>query len=248
MARKNQNTSIHSLFLQKTQIYEDFLLLLAFMTNTQRLQDAPSHSTNPNCTLCTFLYSFFSSNSTINHQPSFRYGESPDGGREETDEWIKANTRPCPACGSPIEKTGGCNAMVCGACRSPFCWACMRAKSACGHTRCANGAPFGDFRERGDGILAPAADTPAARAAALTERAGLLTVIVSSIGGGAVLSGLYGADSFSAVRWSASLCGRVAMFTVTAGMYVASAAAAGVMCVLMFRVMEDRRRRFQARR
>ena len=93
--------------------------------------------------------------------------------------------------------------MVCGACRSPFCWACMRAKSACGHMKCANGAPYGDFRERHDGALTPPADTPAARAAALVERAGLLTVVVTGIGSGAMLSGAYGAANFSAVRCTA---------------------------------------------
>ena len=130
------------------------------------------------------------------------YGESPDGGRQETDTWIKANTRPCPACGSPIEKMGGCNAMVCTACRSPFCWACMRAKSACGHTRCANGAPFGDYRDARGAFGQPAGDTPAARADALVGRAGILAVVVLCVGCGALISGVYGAERFSAVRAS----------------------------------------------
>ncbi|KAK7087520.1 hypothetical protein V1264_021560 [Littorina saxatilis] len=43
------------------------------------------------------------------------------------EAWVKRdvkNRRMCPSCKSPIEKTGGCNRMVCGACRATFCWLC----------------------------------------------------------------------------------------------------------------------------
>lgn len=43
----------------------------------------------------------------------------------ETANWILANTKPCPKCGSRIEKNQGCNHMVCQKCKHEFCWICM---------------------------------------------------------------------------------------------------------------------------
>jgi ariadne-2 len=43
----------------------------------------------------------------------------------ETAHYISANTKPCPECGSNIEKNGGCNHMSCSKCRYDFCWMCM---------------------------------------------------------------------------------------------------------------------------
>eukprot|EP00775_Hariotina_reticulata_P013428 gene13428-13556_t len=37
-------------------------------------------------------------------------------GDSETRNWLAANTKPCPKCGKPVEKNGGCNL--------PFCWLC----------------------------------------------------------------------------------------------------------------------------
>lgn len=34
-------------------------------------------------------------------------------------------TKPCPGCGTPVEKLGGCNQMVCLHCNCSFCWLCM---------------------------------------------------------------------------------------------------------------------------
>lgn len=31
----------------------------------------------------------------------------------ETKNWLAANTKPCPKCGKPVEKNGGCNLVVC---------------------------------------------------------------------------------------------------------------------------------------
>eukprot|EP00879_Flechtneria_rotunda_P010931 GHRR01011422.1.p1 GENE.GHRR01011422.1~~GHRR01011422.1.p1 ORF type:complete len:527 (+),score=168.68 GHRR01011422.1:246-1826(+) len=44
-------------------------------------------------------------------------------GDSETRNWLAANTKPCPKCSKPVEKTGGCNLVVCQ-CRQPFCWLC----------------------------------------------------------------------------------------------------------------------------
>ncbi|KAI8472707.1 MAG: hypothetical protein J3K34DRAFT_204977 [Monoraphidium minutum] len=47
-------------------------------------------------------------------------------GDSETRNWLQANTKPCPKCGKPVEKNGGCNLVVCQ-CRQPFCWLCGQA-------------------------------------------------------------------------------------------------------------------------
>ncbi|XP_074608822.1 E3 ubiquitin-protein ligase ARIH2-like isoform X2 [Acropora palmata] len=42
----------------------------------------------------------------------------------ETANYITANTKDCPNCGSCIEKNGGCNHMQCIKCKHDFCWMC----------------------------------------------------------------------------------------------------------------------------
>ena len=39
--------------------------------------------------------------------------------------WIKKNTKPCPGCNVPIEKSDGCNHMKCSQCQYDFCWICL---------------------------------------------------------------------------------------------------------------------------
>jgi IBR domain, a half RING-finger domain len=63
---------------------------------------------------------------------------------EQTNEWMKSNTRPCPSCSVPISKVSGCNHMKCSHCGAQFCWACMRLRTSCRAYRCNNRAPFGD--------------------------------------------------------------------------------------------------------
>ena len=56
-----------------------------------------------------------------------------NGDEKETSEslahrlWLKANTKACPACSTPIEKIDGCNHMTCQrvTCRHEFCWICL---------------------------------------------------------------------------------------------------------------------------
>ncbi|KAL0222053.1 hypothetical protein RCL1_001907 [Eukaryota sp. TZLM3-RCL] len=43
---------------------------------------------------------------------------------KHTSTWIKANTKPCPACAKKINKDGGCLHMTCSQCRHEFCWSC----------------------------------------------------------------------------------------------------------------------------
>ena len=43
----------------------------------------------------------------------------------ENAKWIITNTKKCPECLSRIEKSHGCNHMICAQCRHEFCWVCM---------------------------------------------------------------------------------------------------------------------------
>ncbi|XP_055345873.1 ankyrin repeat and IBR domain-containing protein 1-like [Paramacrobiotus metropolitanus] len=38
--------------------------------------------------------------------------------------WLVTNSKPCPSCKSPIQKTDGCNHMKCCKCKHDFCWIC----------------------------------------------------------------------------------------------------------------------------
>ena len=45
------------------------------------------------------------------------------------EDWVRRdpnNRKLCPGCSSPIEKNGGCNRMICDACRTIFCWLCRK--------------------------------------------------------------------------------------------------------------------------
>ncbi len=39
--------------------------------------------------------------------------------------WVHSQTKPCPR-GHPVEKSGGCNKMVCSVCSIKFCWKCLK--------------------------------------------------------------------------------------------------------------------------
>lgn len=49
--------------------------------------------------------------------------------RKESENlnWVLSHTKECPECSVNIEKSGGCNHMVCGSCRYEFCWICEGA-------------------------------------------------------------------------------------------------------------------------
>ena len=42
----------------------------------------------------------------------------------ETDKWMKSNTQKCPQCETAIEKSMGCNHMLCTRCKTHFCYLC----------------------------------------------------------------------------------------------------------------------------
>ena len=65
------------------------------------------------------------------HEPHVDYtcAEYKDfeSGRHKALQELKRelNIKDCPKCTTPIEKTEGCNHMICGACKSHLCWVCM---------------------------------------------------------------------------------------------------------------------------
>lgn len=171
------------------------------------------------------------------------YGEALSGERD-TDQWIHEHTRPCPACGSPIQKAGGCNAMVCGACGSPFCWSCMRAKTACTHFDCANGSPFADKQTTGGRNGQPLTiNTPAAHTAALIELANTYGGLALMIAVGAISSAMSNEPSFSTVQWLWKVAVELLIIGAWGLLYLVAAAGIGVIAMVGYRAYGSRPRR-----
>jgi hypothetical protein len=51
-------------------------------------------------------------------------GKNKTQAEKETDQWKKEHTKPCPYCKTTIEKTNGCNAVLCTQCNHEFCFKC----------------------------------------------------------------------------------------------------------------------------
>lgn len=79
---------------------------------------------NVACNICTTPYCF-----ECGQTP--HYPASCQAYRKLTTEisqasfWIRLNSKPCPTCSVPIEKTTGCNHMICTQCNTEFCWLCL---------------------------------------------------------------------------------------------------------------------------
>jgi len=58
----------------------------------------------------------------------------------QSEKWLKSNTKPCPNCSYPIQKSGGCNHMWCQQCRYYFCWVCGGEGQKCNAYTCSGGS------------------------------------------------------------------------------------------------------------
>lgn len=78
--------------------------------------------TCPNCfePICT------SCHARHGHYSCAEYKEIASGGREALEKLKqKLSIKDCPKCTTPMEKTEGCNHMVCAGCKTHICWVCM---------------------------------------------------------------------------------------------------------------------------
>ncbi|EGT37490.1 hypothetical protein CAEBREN_17795 [Caenorhabditis brenneri] len=54
------------------------------------------------------------------------WGKKHMGSDQKTSSWIVLNTRECPRCFIPIQKSGGCDHLTCTECRYEYCWVCLQ--------------------------------------------------------------------------------------------------------------------------
>ena len=53
----------------------------------------------------------------------------------QDEKFVRERSKPCPSCGAAIEKTGGCNKVVCAMCKGRMCWKCEAAIDGYEHFR-----------------------------------------------------------------------------------------------------------------
>ncbi|THX95683.1 hypothetical protein D6D02_07434 [Aureobasidium pullulans] len=76
------------------------------------------------------------------------------GYEAESEATLQATSKPCPNCQARIEKSDGCDHMLCSQCQHQFCWACLadfipiaRHGLHNHHPDCPNHRPAGDNNE-----------------------------------------------------------------------------------------------------
>jgi hypothetical protein len=90
---------------------------------------APLKSTTPcvTCPACSTDFCYFHSNAHSSGCSSCiaYHKKSVELDRANT-EYVSRTLRakPCPKCGIPVSKEGGCNQIKCGSCGTHFCWIC----------------------------------------------------------------------------------------------------------------------------
>ena len=89
-----------------------------------RTRPAPRHQDCPTCQfgMCEQCLALFCHECHGNHDP----GRCPDVVDDDTRRLMeREGMKPCPRCGTVIQKDGGCNHMTCERCRAHLCWICL---------------------------------------------------------------------------------------------------------------------------
>jgi predicted RNA-binding Zn-ribbon protein involved in translation (DUF1610 family) len=102
----------------------------------------PSTYTCPKClaAICTSCH--------VGHEQftCAEYKDFASGGFEASQQLKKKlNIKDCPKCTTPMEKTMGCNHMICGGCKAHICWVCLAVFDA-------SGPCYAHMREKHGGI------------------------------------------------------------------------------------------------
>ena len=89
---------------------------------------------------CPKCFSFYCCNCLQKHTNQFsceewreylEIGADKSAEQEANEKWLKENTQACPRCKTSVQKTAGCNAMICGICKYQFCWGCLNDLGRC---------------------------------------------------------------------------------------------------------------------
>lgn len=67
--------------------------------------------------------------------------------------WLSEHATPCPHCSSPVEKTVGCNHMICSKCQAHFCYLCGTRLNAARPYQHFNTPGAGCYNRLFDGLL-----------------------------------------------------------------------------------------------
>ncbi|KAF8853175.1 hypothetical protein BDZ45DRAFT_729656 [Acephala macrosclerotiorum] len=134
-----------------------------------QLYDGDDNTRDPkiSCEECKFQMCFTHEMPWHEGQTCAEYESMRDHGDpayDETREWIRTNTKPCPECGVGIQKGEACFHMTCSQCNHEFCWQCLaswtdvQARGQQGHVegcffRTADIRPTGIQGENLDGAL-----------------------------------------------------------------------------------------------
>jgi len=111
------------------EIRDDFHQCLS--PNCNKYQHLHQCKQKLNDILCSCGYTYCILCKNIGHRPCrcdvVRAWIEKESAESENLKWIKANTKKCPKCRTPIQKNQGCNHMTCqtaGGCGYEFCWLC----------------------------------------------------------------------------------------------------------------------------
>lgn len=54
----------------------------------------------------------------------------------QSEAWVASHTQRCPSCRAKVQRSAGCNHMVCAVCGQHFCYVCGQDWCACHACQC----------------------------------------------------------------------------------------------------------------